>query len=115
MLAGTNSYCQVNLCGFLLYTAATYRRLHIVASIVARQAACYVDYELCRWIGGKGAFGAVDAVSGDQIGALVRSVRPEGTVLLYGTLHSFTTTVSPWQWAERERQGELLHSCSQPG
>jgi NADPH:quinone reductase-like Zn-dependent oxidoreductase len=44
--------------------------------------------------GGRGAWGAVDAVAGDMTGRLAEAVRPGGTVLVYGALSAKTRTLN---------------------
>ena len=44
--------------------------------------------------GGKGAYGAIDAVAGDLTGQMLTSVRPGGQILVYGAMAGFSTTMN---------------------
>ncbi|KAK9795841.1 hypothetical protein WJX73_000478 [Symbiochloris irregularis] len=68
-----------------------------------------IEQRVHQITGGKGAWGAVDAVAGDTTGKLVRSIRAGGTVLVYGILSSDTFTAPVL-----EGFGKFVHPFARP-
>ena len=50
--------------------------------------------EVQRITGGRGAYGAIDAVAGDLTARMVAAVRPKGTLLIYGVMDGMTATLN---------------------
>ena len=50
--------------------------------------------EVGKITGGKGAYGAIDAVAGELTGQMLSAVRANGQILVYGAMGGFSTTMS---------------------
>ena len=50
--------------------------------------------EVGKITGGKGAYGAIDAVAGELTGQMLSAVRPDGQILVYGAMAGFSTTMN---------------------
>ena len=52
-----------------------------------------IGAEVGKITGGKGAYGAIDAVAGDLTAQMLSAVRPKGQILVYGAMAGFNATI----------------------
>jgi len=65
--------------------------------------------------GGKGAYGALDAVSGTMTGTLAASLRSKGMIFVYGVLSGTTITVSTLDlWRDIKFDGWIIYNNIMP-
>ncbi|KAG0563989.1 hypothetical protein KC19_8G074000 [Ceratodon purpureus] len=65
--------------------------------------------------GGKGAYGALDAVSGTMTGTLAASLRSKGMIYVYGVLSGTTITVSTLDlWRDIKFDGWIIYNNIMP-